>query len=76
MQGDETAAQITVRVLSDSSLVPDIADSNQTTVPSDLSNLYAQFYAQSTYLPQSTGIPYSVSLITGGSLPYDGQGAS
>lgn len=76
MTGDETAAQITIRVLSDSSLTPDIADANQTTVPAELANLYTQFYAQSTYLPTSTGLAYAASLAAGGSLPYDGQGAS
>lgn len=75
MQGDETAAQIAIRVLSDSSLVADIAAANQTTVPPELSNLYAQFYAQTSSTPESTGLSYAASLAAGGALPYDGRGS-
>lgn len=72
--GDETAFDITLRVLSESSIVPDIANSNATTVPSLLINEYAQFLRQSSYLPVKTGRSYAESLLLGGFLPYDGKG--
>jgi hypothetical protein len=72
--GDETAPQITLRVLTES-IDPNIAAANDTTVPPELANLYAQFIAQSNYLPPSTGLSYVESLNAGGWMPYTGQGS-
>jgi hypothetical protein len=46
------------------------------TIPNSLLRMYQQFYRQSTSIPNTTGLSYRDSLIAGGALPYDGQGAS